>query len=285
MELEQEKDIHIIKPNHKLLSFNFGEIIKYKDLLLMFVKRDFVTNYKQTILGPVWFFIQPILTTITFTVIFGELAKIGTAGLPKALFYMSGVVCWGYFSECFSKVANVFKLNKGIFGKVYFPRLISPLSIVISGLFKLSIQLLLLISFLAYYVIFENFELNISWSLLLFPVMILQMAVFSMGVGLVISSWTTKYRDLTFLIQFGIQLFMYASAVIYPVSEIPEKYQWLIRLNPMASIIECFRFSLFGKGGELDPASLLYTALISVCLFVIGVLVFNKTERDFMDTV
>ncbi|MCV9388815.1 ABC transporter permease [Reichenbachiella ulvae] len=273
----------VILPERGLLDVHLGEIWKYRDLLRMFVKRDFVTYYKQTILGPLWFFIQPIFTTLTYMLIFGNVAKISTDGMPQLLFYMSGVTAWNYFSECFNKTSTVFKDNQAIFGKVHFPRLITPLSIVISNLVKFGIQLLLFVLILLYY-LWSGTSAAPNMALLLLPFLILLMAALGLGAGMLITSLTTKYRDLVFLLQFGIQLLMYATPVIYPLSTIPEKYQWIIMANPMSGIVETFRYAFLGSG-QLNWQLLGYDALVTFFILIIGILVFNKTERSFMDTV
>ncbi len=274
----------IIKPKRSLLSVNLAEVWKYRDLLRMLVLRDFVTIYKQTLLGPIWFFIQPIFTVLIYTFIFGEFAGISTDGLPKILFYLSGTVLWNYFADCFNKTATVFKDNQNVFGKVYFPRLISPLSIVVSGLLKLGVQLLLLLGFLLFYHFFTEVQLKIHLELLLLPCLIILMAALSLGLGMIITSLTTKYRDLVFLLQFGIQLLLYATPVIYPLSSVPEKYQWIIILNPMTSIIETFKYGVLGTG-IFSWFNLTYTLLFTIIILILGTLIFNKTEKDFMDTV
>jgi len=284
---QKENWTTVIKPDKNLFQLNLKQVWQYKDLLLMFVKRDFVTIYKQTILGPLWFFIQPIFTTIIYTIIFGDIAKISTDGTPKVLFYMSGIIFWNYFADCFNKTSTVFKDNQGVFGKVYFPRLVTPLSIVISGLLKLGVQLTLLIIFLFYYAFFKDVEIHLNTTILLFPALIIIMAFLSLGLGMIITSLTTKYRDLTFLLQFGIQLLMYISPVIIPTSLIIQKYpfaKWLVAINPMTSIIETFRYSILGKG-IFDWAMIGYTTIFTVIIFIIGTFIFNKTEKNFMDTV
>lgn len=274
----------IILPKRNLLSINFKDIWKYRDLLIMFVKRDFVTIYKQTILGPLWFFIQPIFTALIYTFIFGKMAGISTDGLPKILFYMSGTIFWNYFADCFNKTATVFRDNQNIFGKVYFPRLITPLSIIISSLLKLAIQLLLFIAILTYYFSFTDLHLTLQLEILLFPLLIILMGALALGFGLIITSLTTKYRDLVFLLQFGVQLLMYATPVIYPLSSIPENYKWLIVLNPMTSIIETFRYGILGVG-SFSWIYLGYTLAFSIVILMIGIIIYNKTEKDFMDTI
>jgi lipopolysaccharide transport system permease protein len=249
----------------------------------MFVKRDFVSFYKQTILGPLWFFIQPLFTTITYTFIFGGLANLSTDDIPQPLFYMAGITAWNYFSDCITKTSTVFKDNANIFGKVYFPRLILPLSIVASNLVRFAVQMLLMIIMMFFYY-YKGASFHITWAILLFPILVLLMALLGLGLGLIITALTTKYRDLSFLITFGVQLLMYTTTVIYPLSSAPEKYKSLISLNPMTGIIECFRFALFGQG-FLTINSIAYSTIFTFISLVIGVLIFNKTEKTFVDTV
>jgi lipopolysaccharide transport system permease protein len=282
--LELESWDEIIGPKKSLFSLDLQEVWKYKDLLYMFVKRNFVTFYKQTILGPIWFFIQPIFTTLIYTVIFGKLAGISTDGLPKILFYLSGMICWNYFSECFNKTSTVFSDNQSIFGKVYFPRLITPLSIVFSGLMKLGIQFLLFLSILLYYILFLDLQVEFNAYLMLFPILIVLVAGISLGFGMIITSLTSKYKDLVFLLQFGIQLLMYATPVIYPLSSMPEKYRWILVLNPMTTIIETFRLGFLGEG-TFSIGYFIYTVLFTFFILGLGTLIFNKTEKVFMDTI
>lgn len=272
-----------ITPRDRLLDLRIREIWHFRDLLMLFVYRDFVTFYKQTILGPLWFFIQPLLTTLVFTVIFGNVAKIPTDGLPPMIFYLAGVTAWQYFSECFKKTANSFTQNANIFGKVYFPRVIVPLSITISNLIAFGIQMLLFLAFLAYFMLMGA-PLHPNIYILAFPFMVLIMGLMGLGFGMIISSLTTKYRDLQFLVTFGIQLLMYAAPVIYPISEIPEKYQWIIIANPMTSIIELFRYAFLGAG-SITFGGLLYSVIFTIGIFLFGLILFNKTEKNFMDTV
>ena len=274
----------IIKPQSRLLSLNIKELWRYRDLLLMMIKRDFITYYKQTILGPLWFFIQPIFTTMIYVFIFGNLAGISTDGLPQPLFYMAGITIWNYFADCLNKVSTVFKDNQAIFGKVYFPRLITPLSIVISNLIKLGIQFLLFLALMAYFGLASDAQFHLSSTALLFPVLIIMLGVLGLGLGMLITSLTTKYRDLVFLLTFGIQLFMYATPIIYPLSTAPEKYRWIIELNPITSIVETFRYGFLGAG-QYDIYQLLYSAVFAITIFVLGTVIFNKTEKSFMDTV
>jgi lipopolysaccharide transport system permease protein len=252
----------------------------------MFVKRDFISFYKQTILGPLWFFIQPIFTTLVFTFIFGNLAGISTDGLPKPLFYLAGITCWNYFSDCLTKTSTVFKDNANIFGKVYFPRLIMPLSIVTSNLIKFGVQFLLLIFYMIYFYI-KGASFNFTHMVFLFPLLILLMALLGLGLGLIISAMTTKYRDLSFLVSFGVQLLMYGTTVIYPLSEVVSKYPdyaYLIELNPMTFIIEAFRYGFLGSG-DFSWYGLLYSSVVTLVVFFLGVIIFNKTEKNFVDTI
>ena len=225
----------IIKPKNKLWEVDFKEIWQYRDLLTMFVKRDIVTQYKQTILGPTWYLIQPALTTIMYMVVFGGIAGISTDGLPQPLFYLSGIVLWQYFSDCLNKTSSTFTANQHIFGKVYFPRLIAPISTVISNLLRMGIQFLLFISIYVYYIV-VGVAVTPNVYVLLFPVFVLMLAGLALGFGIIISSMTTKYRDLTILFSFVVQLWMYATPVIYPMSTMPEKYKWIISLNPLTSV-------------------------------------------------
>jgi lipopolysaccharide transport system permease protein len=276
----------VIEPQSSLLDLNLKDVWRYRDLLWLLVKRDFVSFYKQTILGPLWFFIQPLFTTIIFTFIFGNLAGLSTDGLPRPLFYMAGITAWNYFADCLTKTSTVFRDNAHIFGKVYFPRLIMPLSIVVSNLVRFGVQMLLFFVMIGYY-LFKNemgslFHPNIY--VLLFPVLVLMMALLGLGLGLIITALTTKYRDLAFLITFGVQLMMYATTVIYPLSAAPEKYRWLIELNPMTGIIEAFRYGFLGQG-VLTVNSLGYSFVFTLVSMMCGVLIFNKTEKTFVDTV
>ncbi|MNS56760.1 Polysialic acid transport protein KpsM [compost metagenome] len=273
---------HVITAKTSLFDLRLKEVWDYRDLLVLFVRRDFVTVYKQTILGPLWFFIQPILTTITFTIIFGTVAQLSTDGAPKVVFYMAGITLWNYFSSCLSSVSGVFNANAGIFGKVYFPRLIMPLTIVISNLMKFGVQFLLFICFVLYFVLQNQIQPN-AW-ILLTPYIIVLMALIAMGIGLILSAMTTKYKDLNQLISFGIQLFMYATPVIYPSSSVPEDYAWIVNFNPLVGLFDYMRYAYLGIG-QFSMASLLYPTAFSVCILAIGVVIFNKTQKTFMDTV
>lgn len=279
----KEKWSIIIKPKNKIFEINLKEFFEYADLLFLFVRRDFVAYYKQTILGPLWFLLQPILSTIVFTVIFGNIAKIPTDGVPQVLFYMAGIVCWNYFSTCLTTNSSTFLSNASIFGKVYFPRLIIPVSAVISNLFKFAIQFALFI-FIGIYFYLKGSNITPNLWILFFPVLILQMGLISLGFGLLISAMTTKYRDLSFLVAFGIQLWMYATPIVYPISQIPEKWKFIFMINPMSSIVEVFRYSFLGSGG-IDFQYVFVSLLVTVVIFIIGLLAFNKVEKTFMDMV
>jgi len=274
----------IIKPQNKLFEIDFKEIWRYRDLLVMFIKRDIVTQYKQTILGPTWYFIQPALTTIMYMVVFGGIAGISTDGLPQPLFYLAGIVLWQYFSECLNKTSATFTQNQHIFGKVYFPRLISPLSNVLSNLVRMSIQFLLFLIVYIYYVAVGVDVMPNAYALLL-PLLIVMLAGLSLGFGIIISSMTTKYRDLTILFTFIVQLWMYATPVIYPLSTITnEKIRMLMGINPLTSIFEAFKYGMLGVG-QFSWSGLGYSFGFMVVLLLVGVVVFNKVQRSFMDTV
>tara|TARA_B110000914_G_scaffold213127_1_gene214769 strand:+ start:406 stop:1263 length:858 start_codon:yes stop_codon:yes gene_type:complete len=274
----------IISPDHKWFDFHLKEIWNYRDLLVLFVKRDILTVYKQTILGPLWFLIQPLISTIVFSFIFNKIAKISTDNIPPYLFYMSGLIAWNYFSDCFLTTSRTFTANASIFGKVYFPRIIIPLSKIVSGLVKLFVQLIMFFMFYFYYTFlgYEGvFVLNI---IIILPFLILQMGILGLGLGMIISSLTTKYRDLSYLVAFGTQLLMYASPIVYPLSYVPEKYKYFIILNPLTPIIEGFRQGLVGSG-QLDFNMLFYSICTTIIIFFFGLLFFNKIEKKFMDTV
>jgi lipopolysaccharide transport system permease protein len=273
-----------IKPTSNVFDLKIKQIFRYKDLLFLFVKRDFISVYKQTVLGPAWFFIQPILTAFTFSIIFGNIAKISTDGLPQILFYLSGITLWNYFSETLLKTSDTFTANANLFGKVYFPRLIVPLSIVFSNLAKMGVQLLMFILIWSYYLIFEQTKIQPNFYIALFPFLILLMGLLGLSLGIIITSMTTKYRDLRFLIQFAVQLLMYASPIVYPLSIVPDKFKTLMLLNPITSIIETFKYGFLGSG-VFSWFNLLYSTIIIVVLFVFGVLIFNRVEKSFVDTV
>lgn len=273
----------VIVTRGSLFKLDLAEVWRYRDLLGLMVKRDFVAFYKQTVFGPLWFFVQPLFTTITYFFIFGKLAKLSTDGIPPTLFYLAGITAWSYFSECLTKTANVFRDNANIFGKVYFPRLIIPLSIIVSNLVRFGIQLLLLVILMTYYGI-QGSNFNPSLYLLLLPILVFLMAAQGLGLGMIISAMTTKYRDLSLLLNFGIQLLMYGTTVVYPLSELTGTMRILVALNPMTYIIEGMRMGLFGKG-SFDLMSLAYVSGISVALLIMGTLIFNKVEKTFVDTV
>ncbi len=274
----------IIEPRGSLFDLKIREIAQYKDLLILFVRRDLVAQYKQTVLGPLWYFIQPILTTLTYVLIFGNVAGLSTDGLPKLLFYLAGVTCWRYFSNSLTKTSNTFTQNASIFGKVYFPRAIMPISITITNLVMFGIQLLLFFAFYTYYVSTGKFEFSIQSEILLFPLLIIIMMLLGLGFGFVLSSMTTKYRDMKHLITFGVQLLMYGTPVIYPLSTIPDQYKVILMANPMTAILESFRFIFLGAG-TMDYFQLAYSGIFSVAIFVVGLAIFNRTEKNFMDTV
>jgi lipopolysaccharide transport system permease protein len=273
----------VIEPQSSLFDLHLKDVWRYRDLLWLLVKRDFVSFYKQTILGPLWFFIQPLFTTIIFTFIFGNLAGLSTDGLPQPLFYMAGITAWNYFADCLTKTSTVFRDNAQIFGKVYFPRLIMPLSIVVSNLVRFGVQFLLFVLMMLYYY-FHHANFHITTAIVLFPLLVLLMALLGLGLGLIITALTTKYRDLAFLISFGVQLMMYATTVIYPLSSAPPKYKFLIGLNPMTGIIEAFRYGFLGRG-VISFNTLGYAIIVTVVSLVLGVIIFNKTEKTFVDTV
>ena len=282
----EENWLYEITPKRKLIHFNFKEIWQYRDLLILFVKRDITTVYKQTILGPLWFFIQPLFTAVIFTLVFNNIADIPTGNVPSFLFNLTGITAWNYFNQSLTQTSNTFTANAGIFGKVYFPRVIMPLKTVISGLFKFGIQLMILLVFYFYF-LFKGFELSPNINLLLFPVYVLMMALLGLGAGMIISALTTKYRDLTVMVGFATSLLMYISAVPYPLSEVSEKIPslaWLVKYNPLAQIIEGFRYMILDTG-IFTWSGFFYTLAISVMLFLFGLIVFNRTEKNFIDTV
>ncbi|KAB2814141.1 MAG: ABC transporter permease [Bacteroidales bacterium] len=273
----------IIKPKNRLFEIDFRELWQYRDLFAMFVKRDIITQYKQTVLGPAWFFIQPALTTVMFRIVFAGIAGISTDGLPEPLFYLAGIVTWQYFADCLNKTSTTFTTHQGIFGKVYFPRLIVPLATVASNLVRMGIQFLLFVAVYLYYFI-AGVAIAPTLYLLLLPVLVVMLAGLALGFGIIISSMTTKYRDLTILFSFIVQLWMYATPVIYPLSTMSEKRQALMALNPVTSIVETFRVATMGIG-TFDWNHLIYSFVFMVVLLAVGIVVFNKVQRSFMDTV
>ena len=278
----EQKWTTIILPKNRLFNLKLNELWKYRDLIIMFVKRDFKTMYKQTILGPLWIIINPILTTLMQVLVFGNIANISTDGMPQFLFYMGGNTVWLYFSSCLTKTSGTFVNNANVFGKVYFPRLVTPISIVLSGLITFAVQFAIFLIADIYYVADGVVHPNLT--VLLLPIYILEIAVLGMGCGIIISALTTKYRDLAVLVTFGMQLWMYGSAVIYPVSSLPSHWQSLLMVNPVVPVIEAFRYSFTGQG-TFSVAYLTLSAVISVIVLLIGIIIFNKVEKTFMDTV
>ena len=273
-----------IKPQKAWLDVDIKGLWRYRDLYRMYIRRDIVTMYKQTILGPLWYLIQPVMTTIIYMFVFGGLAGISTDGIPQPLFYMAGITLWNYFQQCFTSCSNVFAANAGVFGKVYFPRLVVPLSSVTSHLIRLLIQFLMFLAIYIYYIASGQFSFSFSFSFFLAPVLIMMVGLHAMSWGLIISSWTTKYRDLNFLIGFGVQLLMYATPVIYPLSFAPAQYRTLLSINPLTPIFEAFKYSCLGVG-TFDATGLLYSTLFLLVTLFLSVLIFNRTEQRFMDTV
>lgn len=278
--------LYTISPKRSAINLNFKEIWQYRDLLTLFVKRDVITAYKQTVLGPLWYLIQPLFTSITFTIIFNNLAGIDTGTVPPFLFNLAGITIWNYFTSCLTGTSNTFGANASIFGKVYFPRIITPLSLVISNLLKFGIQLLIFIVFYLYFY-FQGAAISLNGFILLFPVVVVLMGTLGLGFGMIISSMVTKYRDLNYLVGFGVQLLMYISAVVYPMALVEQKmpdFVWLVKYNPLAYIIETTRYMMLNVG-TLPYWGLVYTFIITVAVFFMGLLLFNKTEKSFIDTV
>lgn len=284
MTAEKNQWTDTITPRYSLFDLRLKAVWEYRDLLFMFIKRDFVANFKQTILGPLWFIIQPLFTAMMFTLVFGKFARISTDGQPRMLFYMSGITIWNYFADCFSKTSSVFTSNAGIFGKVYFPRLIMPLAIVTSGLIRFSIQFALFLGFLFFFMTKPNNIAHPNVYALLTPFLVLLMAGFALGAGMIISAMTTKYRDFNYLVSFGVTLLMYATPVIYPIGFLPQKYKAIALANPMSAIVESFRYAWLGSG-TFSWSMLAYSVGFMLTLLTAGVLVFNKVEKSFMDTV
>ena len=275
-----------ITPKNKFFSLNLKEVWQYRDLLFLFVKRDIITVYKQTVLGPLWYLIQPLFTSITFTIIFNNLAGINTGTVPPFLFNLTGITVWNYFTACLNGTSNTFAGNAGIFGKVYFPRIITPLSVVISNLIKFGIQFLIFIAFYIYYYS-QGAIFGLNASVVFFPFLVVIMGILGLGLGMFISSLVTKYRDFSNLIGFGVQLLMYLSAVMYPMELIKEKlptFGWLVAYNPLAYLIETSRYMLLNEG-KISILEIFYTFIFTCFVFFIGLLVFNKTEKSFIDTV
>jgi len=288
----EQKWLFVISPKTKLIDLNLKEVWSYRDLLMLFVKRDVITLYKQTILGPLWYLIQPLFTSLIFTLIFNNLAGIKTGEIPPFLFNLAGVTIWNYFKECLTATSDTFKKNEQIFGKVYFPRIIMPMSIIVSNLLKFGIQLLILVAFYFYYISI-GVEVSPNLYILLFPFLVLLMGMLGLGLGMIISSMVTKYRDLTFLVAFGVQLLMYMSAVMYPLDLMKEKlvnvekgfdYSWLIEYNPLAHIAEMARYMILNEG-TVSQFGIIYTIGVSVVILLLGIVIFNKTEKSFIDTI
>ncbi|MCG2735997.1 MAG: ABC transporter permease [Candidatus Methanoperedenaceae archaeon] len=273
----------IIGPRTGWFDINLKEIWSYRDLIMLFVRRDFVAQYKQTILGPLWFLIQPLLSTLVFTVVFGTIAQIPTDGLPQVMFYMAGITAWTYFANCFTKTSNTFIGNAAIFGKVYFPRLVIPVSIVISNLISFAIQFGLFIVFLLYFY-FKGSSIAPNMWILLTPLLLVQMAALGLGVGILVTSMTTKYRDLSHAVGFGVQLWMYVTPVVYPLSQIPEKWRWLSALNPMTAVVESFRYAFLGAGA-IQPWVMGVSIGMTAIFLTLGIILFSKVEKTFIDTV
>ncbi|MFT4668547.1 MAG: lipopolysaccharide transport system permease protein [Flavobacteriaceae bacterium] len=287
MDQKEDSWLYEISSKHKLIDFNLKEIWRYRDLAMLFVKRDITTVYKQTILGPLWYLIQPLFTSVIFTLVFNNLGNISTGGVPPFLFNLAGITAWNYFKACFGGTSNTFRANAGIFGKVYFPRVITPISVTISNLFKFGIQLLIFIGFYLYYR-FIGADISINSNIILFPVYIVMMALLGLGLGMIISAFTTKYRDLSVLVGFATTLLMYMSAVPYPLSEAKSKFPAyavdFVVYNPLTQIIEGFRYMLLSTG-SFSWLGFYYTLFVSLVLFFIGLIVFNRTEKSFIDTV
>ena len=273
----------IIKPKKSLFSFNFFELFNYSNVIKVFVRRDFVVYYKQTILGPLWYIIQPLVNTLVFSIIFGKIAKISTEGVPPYLFYLTGNIAWAYFAVCLTTTSNTFSANASIFGKVYFPRLTVPISYVIIALLQFFLQLCVLVCFILYFY-FLGFEINITYTIFLLPFLLFQMALLGLGFGILISSLTTKYRDLTFVMTFGVQLWMFMTPIVYPLSSVPEQYHFWLALNPMTSVIELFR-EIFLSTSTIKLEHVIISVLLTILVSIIGLINFNRTERNFLDTI
>ena len=272
-----------IKPKSGWFNIEIGEIFRYKDLILLFVKRDFVTFYKQTILGPLWYIIQPLFNTLVFTFIFGKVAKIPTDGVPPFLFYLSGTVVWSYFSHCLNETSNTFTTNAEVFGKVYFPRIAVPISVALTAVFQFLIQFAIFLGFLSYFW-YKGSNINPTIYIITLPLIVLHMAILSIGFGMMISALTAKYRDLAFAMSFMIQLWMYLTPIVYPLSQVPEKYRLFILINPMTAVVESFRGAFLGVN-SITPQELLFSIFLSILFFISGIVIFSRVERTFMDTV
>ena len=280
---DTEKWDHVVSAKRDLLDLQLGEVWRYRDLVYLFVKRDFVATYKQTILGPLWFLIQPVLSTLVFTIIFGNIAKLPTDNIPPFLFYLCGLVAWSYFADCLNKSASTFSGNAGIFSKVYFPRLTVPIANALTNLITFAIQFGLFVAVLAYFT-WKGAPIHTSWRVVILPFLILEMAMLGIGFGCIVSSLTTRYRDLALLFSFFVQLWMYGSCVLFPLSLYPQKWHWLLVLNPMVPVIESFRFAFLGAG-TVELYQLLSGATVSLAVFLFGIIIFRRVERTFSDTI
>jgi lipopolysaccharide transport system permease protein len=283
IETPESRQWTVLTPRKPLFDLRLAEVWAYRDLVWLFVRRDFVATYKQTLLGPLWFLLQPLFTTIVFTVIFGKIADLPTDGLPDFLFFMAGVVVWNYFADCITKTSQTFNANSGVFGKVYFPRMTVPVASVISNLITFAIQFALFLLIVGWFLL-RGSDVHPSWRVIVLPALVLQMALLGIGVGCLVSALTTRYKDLNMAVGFGVQLWMYGSAVIIPRSEVPANLQWLMTLNPMVPVVESFRFAFLGSG-TVEFWQLAAGAVLSLGIFVWGVVVFNRVERTFTDTI
>lgn len=285
MEINKDREgwSQIIRPQRGWFDLRLGELWRARELIMLFVWRDFVSVYKQTVLGPLWYLIQPVLTTITFTVIFGRIASLPTDNLPQFLFYMAGTLVWNYFAQCLTKTSETFIANAALFGKVYFPRLTVPVSILISNLITFAIQFILFLGFMFYFMAIGS-PVHPNVTLLLLPALLIIMAGLGLAGGIIVSALTTRYRDLRYLVTFGVQLYMYATPVVYPLSSVSGNFRLLILANPLTSIVEAFRYGFLGSG-TFDPGNLLYSLVFMLVTLLIGVLLFNHVEATFMDTV
>jgi lipopolysaccharide transport system permease protein len=281
---QEENWTEVIEPSANLLDLRVSEVWRYRDLVMLFVRRDFVSTYKQTVLGPIWFFIQPLLTTITYVIVFGNIAKLSTDGMPQMAFYLAGITIWNYFAQTLTSTSTVFRDNATMFGKVYFPRLTMPLSIVISNLVRFAIQLGLFVAVWLYYLLQGSNAIHPNWFIALTPLLVIIMGLLSLGLGMIFSALTTKYRDLAMLLAFGVQLLMYATPVIYPLSSITGRSRIIIMANPMTSVVETFRYAFLGSG-TFSWSALGYSTLITVVVLLIGTIIFNRVQKSFTDTV
>lgn len=273
----------VLIPDRGWMDFRLGELWRYRDLVLRFFRRDFVSSYKQTVLGPLWFVIPPVMTTLIFTVVFGRIGRVSTNGQPTFLFFMLGVTTWSYFATCLNKSAMTFTGNAGIFGKVYFPRLVMPLSMILTNLLTFGIQFGVFLLFFSFYWL-HGAQVEPNWRVIILPILLVQMAALGLGIGCIVSALTTRFRDLAFMVSFGTQLWMYASCVVYPLSQISREYRWIFLLNPMVPIIEAMRFSFLG-GGMVEIWQLAVSATITAILLIVGLVMFTRAEKTFMDTV